>query len=72
VALVIVLRFHMFILVAKYNNVWHVFCSCICSDCVSGGRKGAFFLLLLILILFSGRTCIIILLGEQRHLLLCS
>jgi hypothetical protein len=35
-------------LVAKYILVWHDFCSGIRFDCVSGGRKRAFFLLLLI------------------------
>jgi hypothetical protein len=61
---------HTFTLVAKYIIVWHNFCFSICSDSVSGGRKRAFFLSLLILILFPGRTCIIIPLGEQRHLVL--
>ncbi len=61
---------HTFTLVAKYIIVWHNFCSGISSHCVSGGRKRAFFLLLLILIFFSGCTCIIIPLGEQRHLVL--
>jgi hypothetical protein len=59
-----------FTVVAKYIVVWRNFCSGICSFCVSGGRKRAFSLLLLILLLISGRTCIIIPLDEQRHLVL--
>jgi archaellum biogenesis protein FlaJ (TadC family) len=61
---------HTFTVVSKYILFWHSFRSDICSDCVHGGRKTAFFLLLQILVLFSGRTCIIIPLGGQRHLVL--
>ena len=43
---------HTFTVVSKYILFWHSFRSDICSDCVHGGRKTAFFLLLQILVLF--------------------
>ena len=61
---------HTFTVVSKYILFWHSFRFDICSESVHGGRKTAFFLLLQILVLFPGRTCIIIPLGEQRHLVL--
>ena len=56
--------------VEKYTNIWHEFCFDF-PDVGLVGRNRVLFYYCFFWLSFSWRTCIFLVLGEQRHLLLC-